>query len=30
MAHIFLAVVPYVMMSLILLAVVFWLPALTG
>jgi TRAP-type mannitol/chloroaromatic compound transport system permease large subunit len=27
MAHIFVAVVPYVVMSLILLAAVFWVPA---
>jgi TRAP-type mannitol/chloroaromatic compound transport system permease large subunit len=28
MAHIFTAVVPYVSMSLLLLAAVFWLPAI--
>jgi TRAP-type C4-dicarboxylate transport system permease large subunit len=28
MAHIFVAVVPYVVMSLILLAAVFWIPAI--
>ena len=28
MAHIFIAVVPYVLMSLILLAAVFWFPAI--
>ena len=28
MGHIFMAVVPYVVMSLLLLAAVFWLPAI--